>query len=179
MRYQHCVLLPISLILLVSGIVTLLLFGIGNLEPYTHTKNFKTATCIVVQSNVSGSVPCRHQDTDDPHKIIHQSTYPCLTIIVNYTEHLTQYDVFDYQDDDDDEEEEETDGIDLVDSATSSDTNVTTNNSVIHVHNKAVLAKPDQLTSVDNVMIYDSYDSWTQQRQGAANSTVINITHLC
>lgn len=110
MKYQPCIMLPIALILLGAGVICLLFFGLSNIEPYTVTKDFKTAHCIVVRSNITDQRNCRVSTVDKAetsgkasnntsiseqeveemnNKTMPRSlppTYPCLKVLVNYTE---------------------------------------------------------------------------------------------
>ena len=151
MKYQHCVLLPIALFLIVAGIVSLLLLGVGNLEPYAHTKDFRLATCTVVYTNLSGEVPCTRFDEEERTKIVHHSWYPCVAVLVNYTELVTDYNV---------RLEDDNKNADLLD---------------INVTKSSIYKNQDELVAAVNVMLYDTYQSWSMRHTGQANSTVIII----
>lgn len=94
--------------------ICLLFFGLSNIEPYTVTKDFKTAHCIVIRSNITGDRKCIEQATNkgdmkpglsdntsvSAQEVVQEmqsnateavsrslpATYPCLKVMVNYTE---------------------------------------------------------------------------------------------
>ncbi|ELU09432.1 hypothetical protein CAPTEDRAFT_223975 [Capitella teleta] len=94
MKSQPCILLPIALLLIGVGLFCLLFFGLGNIEPYSVTRDFRSAHCLVLSANVSGFRACPPSSNDselappaepnvtEPALPI----FPCLMLYVNYTE---------------------------------------------------------------------------------------------
>ncbi len=155
MKYQHCILLPFALALIVAGVVTLLIWGVGNLEPYNHTRDFTPATCTVIFSNVSGTAKCGKldpsNDTEAPPNV-----YPCLVIYVNYTE--------------------ESDETDMTseggESVPRNNSDAVTSEPANRDVKSTKRAEEKDLVSVSGVMLFDTVASWTAQDHGDTNSTV-------
>lgn len=92
MKSQPCILLPIALLLIGVGLFCLLFFGLGNIEPYSVTRDFKSAHCLVLSANISGPRSCppgsnaslllTEPNATEPEL----PTFPCLVVKVNYTE---------------------------------------------------------------------------------------------
>ena len=85
-QHRRCLLKQLSVCMIAASLTIFAIIGIPTIRHYSDTRQFVQTTC-TVESSVfedNSSVPCRHTESAHRGGLDHDSSYPCLTIKVDY-----------------------------------------------------------------------------------------------
>ena len=84
--HSRCLLKQLSVCLIAASVTIFAIIGIPTIRHYRDTIQFIPTTCTVASSvfEDNSSVPCRHTESAHRGGLDHDSSYPCLTIKVDY-----------------------------------------------------------------------------------------------